>query len=165
MTRKKEASGKNRSCVINFNGADPTAEPGAKLLHLYNGKQFYCKCKSGSRTGNPCAHITAVLMFMYHVKNESLAAYIHEHRPKYPEPLNCWIYDMWRHQYDSVEEIMSPGINDPEEEKDLVLEANGNHNRHVQESSDSPIEIHMDFEREEELIGIVNRYDCMFILH
>ena len=67
-----------------------------ELDYLHKGRQYHCSCKAGARTTNPCAHITAVLVFIYLIKWGDLGEYQDKIKPThYEDPMDCIKYKRW----------------------------------------------------------------------
>ena len=67
-----------------------------ELAFLHKGRQYHCSCKAGARTTNPCAHITAVLVFIFLCKWGDLGGYMDKIKPThYEDPMDCIQYKRW----------------------------------------------------------------------
>ena len=108
-TNKRKSKDK-RVCIIQFH--DPALDdvetaseyeeyqsaiaPGERLDFMQRNKLYYCTCKTGARTVNPCAHGTAILLLVTLIKHNKLDAWLAKTEPKhYDEPMNAWGYKQW----------------------------------------------------------------------
>ena len=81
------------------------------LDFLQKGRQYYCSCKSGARTVNPCAHITAVLVFIFLAKWGNMDEYLDEIKPThYDDPMDCIKYKRWLEGDESSNSAQDPAV-------------------------------------------------------
>ena len=91
-------------CTCNHNPCRCGARAGRRaedrLLFLEKQRQYYCTCKIGARSSNPCAHITALLTFIYFVRSNKLSGVLSAPSISYAsfEPMNCYRHELWREE-------------------------------------------------------------------
>eukprot|EP01083_Nonionella_stella_P240531 840778_1 len=62
------------------------------LILIDVSNNWYCMCPSGARTVNPCAHVIAILMFIFLVRSNRLDHPLITHPS---EPINCARYERY----------------------------------------------------------------------
>ena len=146
----KRQSRHKRTCIIDFNNDAPGIGPtnyGERLLYLQAGCKYYCSCKAGARTINPCAHITAILMYLHFITANCLDQFLAKHNAHYPAPMNCYRHKLWKTNHRINDNTFPDGIaNEIRSVIDTKSDGDNtdhsfdrNHNRHavqVQNSDD-----------------------------
>ena len=115
-TERPIESKKFRDAIIDFENSnrpqctcnhDPCRCEGLRrkqrLLYLAHGRQYYCTCKIGSRSSNPCAHITALLAFIWYIKCNELNNLLSRKPIAYSHALamNCYHHQYWKTEKDT----------------------------------------------------------------
>ena len=65
------------------------------ISDLQAGCKYCCSCKAGAWKMNPCAHITAMLMYLLFITANCLNSFLAKHNAHYPGPMNGYRHELW----------------------------------------------------------------------